>query len=508
MFYLFLLILKVGDNMFNNHLVTNINDEEVLYLFIDYNYEFSLDFRLQNKKEKIKTLYDNVKDYINKKKINFKKGKVFLVVGGLVIGSLLFQSFQYNGLKEQLDSKYQYNAQIDIFNNDIPLKNIGSKTINKMPIISQEQIDESENNANPITNVQNQDASNTASSVTTVTQAPSNTAPTANITKPATSSTTTSTNTVNASTPSTSSNITTATPTTSSTAAATPTTSSTSSPTTQTPTPAPPTPVVTEQMVTLYRYNGTVESISLEDYVVGVVGAEMPASFNIEALKAQSILARTYALKRISRNLVLKDTTSDQVYKDISQLKSMWGDSFQTFYNKITSAVNATKGKYLVYNDNYIEAVYHSTSNGQTEDSASVWGNSYPYLKSVDSHWDLNASSYLRETSKEFSVLSSIIGLDFNTATNIEVLSRTSGDRVDQIKIGDKIFSGVELRTMFGLRSADFDIKIEENNAIFVTRGYGHGVGMSQYGANGMAKDGYSYTDILAHYYPGTQLKS
>jgi stage II sporulation protein D len=261
-------------------------------------------------------------------------------------------------------------------------------------------------------------------------------------------------------------------------------------------------------MVTLYRYNGTVETISLEDYVVGVVGAEMPASFNIEALKAQSVLARTYALKKISQNLVLKDTTSDQVYKDESQLKAMWGDSFQTYYNKIVSAVAATKGTYLTYNGNYIEAVYHSTSNGQTEDAAFVWGNSYPYLKSVDSHWDLEASSYLRETSKEFSVLSSIIGLDFNSTTNIDVLSRTPGNRIDQIKIGDKTFSGVELRNLLGLRSADFDINIEGDGAVFVTRGYGHGVGMSQYGANGMAKEGNSYADILAHYYPGTQLKS
>jgi stage II sporulation protein D len=261
-------------------------------------------------------------------------------------------------------------------------------------------------------------------------------------------------------------------------------------------------------MVTLYRYNGTVETISLEDYVVGVVSSEMPAAFNSEALKAQSVLARTYALKRISQNLVLKDTTADQVYKDVNQLKAMWGADFQTYYNKIVNAVSATKGKYLAYNGNYIEAVYHSTSNGQTEDAVAVWGNSYSYLKSVDSHWDLAASSYLRETTKEFSVLSSIIGIDFNATTNIEVLSRTAGNRIGEIRIGDKTFTGVELRNLLGLRSADFDIKIDGDNAIFVTRGYGHGVGMSQYGANGMAKEGYGYADILAHYYPGTQLKS
>jgi stage II sporulation protein D len=186
----------------------------------------------------------------------------------------------------------------------------------------------------------------------------------------------------------------------------------------------------------------------------------------------------------------------------------MWGADFTTYYSKIKNAVAATKGEYLTYNGTFIEAVYHSTSNGLTEDAIAVWGNDYPYLKSVDSHWDLNASSYYRETAKEFSVISSIIGIDFNATTNVEVLSRNSSNRISQIKIGDKTFTGVELRNLLGLRSTDFDIKIEGDNVTFVTRGYGHGVGMSQYGANGMAKEGYAYRNILSHYYPGTQIKS
>jgi stage II sporulation protein D len=501
MFHLFLLIIKIGDNMFNDHLITNVNDEEALYLFIDYNYEFGIDFRLKSKREKVETLYDNVKDYIAQKKINFKKGKVFLVVGGLVIGSLLLQNYQYSGLKEQLDPKYQYNEQIDVFDSSIPLQNIGGKTTNKMQIVTQQQTSDENKNADtsePVVNTQAPSTSNIASCVTTVTPPQNNTPPVTSTTKPAISNTTTSTTT------------TTPTNTTANTTAAVTTAPSTSTTTTtkQETSSVPSTPVVTEKMVTLYRYNGTVETISLEDYVVGVVGAEMPAAFNAEALKAQSVLARTYALKRISQNLVLKDTTTDQVYKDINQLKSMWGADFQTYYNKIVNVVAATEGKYLTYNGNYIEAVYHSTSNGQTEDAVAVWGNSYPYLKSVDSHWDLNASSYLREATEEFSVLSSIIGIDFNATTNIEVLSRTTGNRIGEIRVDDKTFTGVELRNLLGLRSADFDMKIEGDNVIFVTRGYGHGVGMSQYGANGMAKEGYGYTDILTHYYPGTQLKS
>ncbi|MFA5408664.1 MAG: SpoIID/LytB domain-containing protein, partial [Bacilli bacterium] len=204
----------------------------------------------------------------------------------------------------------------------------------------------------------------------------------------------------------------------------------------------------------------------------------------------------------------LKDDTSSQVYKDEGQLKAIWGDSFQSYYNKIKEAVSATKGEYVAYNGNYIEAVYHSTSNGYTEDAVTVWGNSFPYLVSVDSHWDLEASSYLRETEKEFNVLSSILGLDFNEGTTIEVLSKTSSNRINEIKINDTVFTGIELRSLLGLRSTDFDIDIQDGKAVIVTRGYGHGVGMSQYGANGMAKQGYNYKDILSHYYPGTQIKN
>lgn len=462
----------MGDIMFNNHLVINNDNEETLYLFIDFNYELGRDFSLKGKKEKIETLYDKVMNYIKEKKIDFKMGKVLLVVGGLVIGSLFIQNYQYSDVKGSLEPKYQYVEQIDIFSNDSAMEEI---SISPQTNVTTD-IETSDGVTNPI-------APETGkSSTSSVIKAPTKSASIA--TPPIVSET-----------------------------PAAPNTSLSQAPTTPVQEPAPvqevaPAPVPSEKIVTLYRYNGTVEQISLEEYVVGVVSAEMPASFNIEALKAQSVLARTYALKKIDQNQVLKDDTSSQVYKDIGQLKVLWGSDFETYYNKVKNAVASTKSEYITYNGAYIEAVYHSTSNGQTEDSIAVWGNAYPYLKSVDSHWDLSASSYLRETEKEFNVLSSIIGLDFNSETNVEVISRTSGGRIDQIKIGDTLFTGIELRTLLGLRSADFDVRMEENSAFFVTRGYGHGVGMSQYGANGMAKEGYTYKDILSHYYTGTQIKA
>ena len=148
--------------------------------------------------------------------------------------------------------------------------------------------------------------------------------------------------------------------------------------------------------ITVYRLNGSVIKLNMTDYLIGVVSSEMPASFNLEALKAQSVLARTYALKAKQTERKLTDTVSTQSYIDIDQMKNKWGNSFNTYYNKIKNAVENTNGEYLSYNGNYIEALYHSTNNGKTESSLDVFGNYYPYLISVSSEYDKNASSYLR----------------------------------------------------------------------------------------------------------------
>lgn len=466
--------------MFNNHLIIDNDGIKSLYLFIDFSYEFGSDLKTKNKDVKTKSLYDKVINYIKDNKIDFKMGKVFLVVGSLVIGSLFINNYKFSNLKNTLEPNYKYVEQVDIFGDEEGIfkppvqENI---TENKQETSNNETVTEiiKPNNQLAIPNTTVPKTSNSTNVTTPTTPPPTNPAPQA----PSTPQTTTP--------------------------VAPPVQES--QPTPPAPEPTPP-PAPAETMVTLYRSIGIIETMTLEDYVVGVVGGEMPASFNSEALKAQSVLARTYAIKKLDSGQILKDDVSHQVYKDNNQLKALWGSSFQTYYNKVKAAVTATKGQTITYNGNYIEAVYHSTSNGMTEDSVTVWGNNYAYLKPVDSHWDLNASSYLRETEKEFSILSSIIGINFNEGTKIEILSRTTGNRVDKIQIDDKVFTGIELRNLLGLRSADFDIKIENGKTIFVTRGYGHGVGMSQYGANGMANEGYSYRQILAHYYPNTNLKS
>lgn len=258
--------------------------------------------------------------------------------------------------------------------------------------------------------------------------------------------------------------------------------------------------------ITVYRSNGSVINLNMTDYLIGVVSSEMPASFNLEALKAQSVLARTYALKAKQTGKKLTDTVSTQSYIDIDQMKNKWGKSFNTYYNKIKNAVENTNGEYLSYNGNYIEALYHSTNNGKTESSLDVFGNYYPYLISVSSEYDKNASSYLRTINMPIDTISNKLGLSLNNDSVINILSYTDGGNIKEININGNNFSGKKVRELLGLRSADFDISISDNNANITTRGYGHGVGMSQYGANGMANAGYSYKDILSHYYPGTTL--
>lgn len=259
-----------------------------------------------------------------------------------------------------------------------------------------------------------------------------------------------------------------------------------------------------EQMVTIYRTNGSVLELSMTDYLIGVVAGEMPASFPIEALKAQSVVARTYALNSINHGKTLTDSTSTQVYKDENQMKQLWGSSYSLYYNKIKDAVTSTNNLAIYYNGTYIDAVYHSTSNGYTEDALNVWGNNVPYLKSVSSYWDQNASSYMKTITKNEADIINLLGL--GNLDNIEIIERNESGRVEKIELGDKIYTGIELRNLLGLRSTDFEI-IKDNGVVSITtKGYGHGVGMSQYGAKGMAEEGYNFRDILNHYYVGVQI--
>lgn len=281
-------------------------------------------------------------------------------------------------------------------------------------------------------------------------------------------------------------------------------TSPTSAPT-PTPTPTPTQPAATGTTIKL-NTGGTVVTMNLEEYIVGVVAAEMPASFHTEALKAQAVAARTFAMKKKSQGITLINSTTHQVYKTESQMKSLWGSSFNTYYNKIKNAVAATKGLVMMHSGSYIDALYHSMSNGKTEKASYVWSYDKPYLQCVSSSWDVNVKNFKVSTKINYDVLSNKLGQVIDRNTEIKIVSETVSGRINKVQIGNKTYTGVNVRTLLGLRSTDFIIDKYDTYVIITTKGYGHGVGMSQYGANEAAKSGYTFRQILNHYYTNIQI--
>ena len=257
---------------------------------------------------------------------------------------------------------------------------------------------------------------------------------------------------------------------------------------------------------------GNIDKIFFEEYIVGVLAGEMPIYFEKEALKAQAVAARSYALKRIEYNkdndYDVVDSIMNQVYLDNDYLKSAWGENYIDNINKLREAVNETSMEYLEYNGEVIDALFFSTSNGYTETASLVFDVDLPYLKSVKSAWDEDTSSAFRSTSSmNINDFYEKIGLPYSDDFSFKVLKRSSTNRIISLSINNREFTGKSLYNKLGLKSTDFSLKKEGNNIIISTVGYGHGVGMSQYGALGMAKEGYGYQDILKYYYSGTNIK-
>ena len=281
-------------------------------------------------------------------------------------------------------------------------------------------------------------------------------------------------------------------------------------------------------MINVYLHDqDKIVAMPLEEYVKGVVAAEMPAEFDIEALKAQAVAARTYAVKNM-RSFggegfkekadadVSTDFAKSQAWVSSKVLEERWGGKFAQYWDKISKAVDGTHGQIAVYQDQPISAVFHSTSGGKTASAKEIWGTDFPYLQSVDCKWDKDSPRY--QEKKEFAMdsLGKLLGDDTQVVAALQngntdaakVLSYTESGRVKEIKIGSKTFSGSELRSLLGLRSDNFKASVENDKIIFETIGYGHGVGLCQYGANGMAKEGSKYQEILKHYYTGIELKN
>lgn len=256
----------------------------------------------------------------------------------------------------------------------------------------------------------------------------------------------------------------------------------------------------------------TIETIPLESYIVGVLAGEMPIYFEKEALKAQAVASRSYAIKRIEYNkdkdYDVVDSIMNQVYLDEDYLKEAWGNNYVVNINKLRSAVNETIDECLTYDDKVIDALFFSTSNGYTEDADLVFNLNLPYLKSVESKWDEKESSAFSTTTViPLNKFYEKLNLKYNKELKVEIIKRSPTNRVLELKINNQKFTGKDLYNSLSLRSTDFIITQIGTNVFIDMKGYGHGVGMSQYGALGMAKEGYSYKDILSHYYQNTTIK-
>jgi stage II sporulation protein D len=258
---------------------------------------------------------------------------------------------------------------------------------------------------------------------------------------------------------------------------------------------------------------GNIEKIALEDYVVGVLAGEMPISFHIEALKAQAVAARSYVLKRLesskNNDYDVVDSTTNQVFLDDNYLKGRWQEKYDENVTKLRKAVSETKMQYITYNGEIADALFFSTSNGFTEDSEDVFSAEIPYLRSVESVWDEKTSPVFKDQ-KSYSLTNflNLLGLNISTDLKIEIIEKSETNHVLKISINGVEMKGTDVRDKLKLRSSDFEIIKENNNIIIKTTGYGHDVGMSQYGALGMANDGYTYDEILKHYYLGVSIST
>jgi len=268
---------------------------------------------------------------------------------------------------------------------------------------------------------------------------------------------------------------------------------------------------VSNMIVRVKKENGEIIEVPFEEYTLGVLAGEMPVSFELEALKAQAVAARSYVLKKMEQNknenYDILDTVMNQVYVSDENLKEKWKDKYEENINKLKRAIKETTGEYLTYNDEIVEAFFFSTSTGKTENSEDVFVQALPYLRSVDSNWDSKVSPVFNETiNMSLEEFYQKLNLNYNDSLNIEITETTSTGRIKKIKINNKEFSGNEISNSLNLRSTFFDIKQIDDSIYITTTGYGHGVGMSQYGAHGMAKEGYTYDQILKHYYQGIEI--
>lgn len=296
--------------------------------------------------------------------------------------------------------------------------------------------------------------------------------------------------------------------------------------------PPNPTPVVTpsptptpgswdvNQTLRVLLDDGTVEEMTMDKYLWRVGAAEMPAGFEPEALKAQAVCARTYTLWKMAGGKhgetgadICADSSCCQAYTTPAETAERWGEQAEEYAAKIARAVAATDGQVLTYEGELIQAVFFSSSTYTTEDAVAVWGTGLPYLVSVESPEGEEVPNYrstVTLTAEQMKELAKTVGatLGGDTSRWLSGISYTASGRVAELNFGEVALTGGAARSLFGLRSACFTVKENNGTFTFSVTGYGHGVGMSQYGANAMAKEGATWQDIVTHYYTGVTVQS
>lgn len=283
-------------------------------------------------------------------------------------------------------------------------------------------------------------------------------------------------------------------------------------------------PGVTIVRVYLHEENKVVR-MQLEDYLVGVVAAEMPAEFPLEALKAQAVAARTYVVKRLGAGGVANplhpgadvcdDHRHGQAWLSREQLKSRWGTvQYYNYFYKVKRAVDETRGQVLTCQGELIDPAYHASCGGRTENSEDVWKFKAPYLRSVPCPYEANPN-LVQDATFSFEQVDQALGTSLSAVPaagkakeprELKVAEKTAAGRPKTLIIGSRQFPAVVVRDLLGLRSTNFTWKVEGDSVTFTTTGYGHGVGLCQYGAKGLAEHGYNYRTILGHYYSGVEI--
>ena len=277
--------------------------------------------------------------------------------------------------------------------------------------------------------------------------------------------------------------------------------------------------------ISLYRTDlGELQDVSLEDYIVGVVAAEMPQDFEIEALKAQAIIARTYTLWKAEQTDSLSnhgDLCDDpghcQAYLSPEELRERWGSRYEENYHRVCNAVFDTEGQVLLFEDELAQTFYHSACGGKTASAAEVWGEDIPYLQSVACHWDRDAPRYCETVSVSLNELPWLLGDGASPCISVargedishipSAVAETDSGRVQEVSYAGLIFDAMDFREALGLNSTCFTMAAEGDTLHITTYGYGHGVGLCQHGANGLAREGKTCEEILSHYYRGVTLE-